>query len=108
MEYVAGSSLAQKLKGTPLAARAAAQLLESLARAMHHAHERGILHRDLTPANVLLTTDGVPKIPDFGLAKLLGAGGASQTQSGAVGGTPRSTPRPRATTLGVGAGGTRS
>src|SRR5207244_1918275 len=88
MEYVAGGSLAQSLKGTPLAARFSAQLLETLARAMHHAHERGILHRDLTPANVLLTEDGVPKIADFGLAKLLGAGQVIHTQTGAVVGTP--------------------
>src|SRR5260370_12823734 len=88
MEYVAGGSLAQKLKGTPLAARSSAHRVETLAQAMHHAQERGILHRDLTPANVLLTEEGVPKIVDFGLAKLLGAGQVIHTQSGAVVGTP--------------------
>src|SRR5262249_52624951 len=88
MEYVAGGSLADKLRGTPLAARAAAEVVQTLARAMHYAHEQGILHRDLTPANVLLTEDGVPKIVDFGLAKLLGAGPVIQTQTGAIVGTP--------------------
>ena len=88
MEYVAGGSLGQKLQGVPLAARSAAELLETLARAMHHAHERGILHRDLTPGNVLLAEDGVPKIVDFGLAKLLGAGPVIHTQTGVVVGTP--------------------
>ncbi len=64
-----------------------------MARAVHHAHQRGILHRDLKPSNVLLTEDGQPKITDFGLAKRLDTEpGATplgpQTQSGAVLGTP--------------------
>jgi serine/threonine-protein kinase len=84
LEYVDGGSLAHKLAGTPLAARPAAALLETLARAMHYAHARGIIHRDLTPGNVLATADGVPKITDFGLAKILVGGGVVQTQSGAM------------------------
>jgi WD40 repeat protein len=88
LEYVDGGSLAQQLTGTPLAARPAAQLVETLARAVHSAHQRGIVHRDLTPANVLLTAGGVPKITDFGLAKILVGGRPTQTQSGAILGTP--------------------
>jgi serine/threonine-protein kinase len=93
MEYLEGGSLAQKLAGTPLPARSAAALVESLARAMHAAHQQSIIHRDLKPANVLLTADGTPKIGDFGLAKLVDAGGdrtigGGQTQSGAILGTP--------------------
>src|SRR5205823_2496416 len=89
MEYVDGGSLADKLAGTPLPPRAAAQFVETLARAIHYAHQRGIVHRDLKPANILLqsvvrspwsvatdhglrTTDcELPKITDFGLAKQL-------------------------------------
>jgi serine/threonine-protein kinase len=88
MEYVGGGSLANKLAATPLPARAAAELLETLARAMDYAHRRGIVHRDLTPANILLTADGVPKITDFGLAKLLVGGGDVRTQTGSILGTP--------------------
>src|SRR5262249_9788389 len=86
LEFVAGGSLADKLDGTPLPARQAAQLVETLARAMQAAHQRGIVHRDLNPPNVLRTSDGAPKVTDFGLAKRLDMEG--QTQSGAVMGTP--------------------
>ncbi len=87
MEFAEDGTLAQKLVGIPLPFRRAAQVVEMLARAIHYAHERGVLHRDLTPANVLLMADGTPKITDFGLAKIL-IGGANQTQSGAILGTP--------------------
>jgi WD40 repeat protein len=86
LEFVAGGSLADRLDGTPLPQQQAAQLVGTLARAMHAAHERGIVHRDLKPANVLLTAEGAPKVTDFGLAKRLDMEG--QTQSGAVMGTP--------------------
>jgi WD40 repeat protein len=87
LEYVEGGSLADKLKGTPLPARAAARLAEALARAVHAAHEKGVVHRDLKPANVLLTPDSTPKVTDFGLAKRLD-GATLHTQTGAVLGTP--------------------
>jgi tetratricopeptide (TPR) repeat protein len=113
LEYVAGGTLADRLDGTPLPARAAAPLIETLARAVHHAHERGIVHRDLKPANVLLASGGReppegptapgtgspsggsrpplagggPKITDFGLAKRL-EGSDAQTRTGTLLGTP--------------------
>jgi serine/threonine protein kinase len=87
LEYVEGGSLAARLTEGALPVADAVPLVETLARAMHHVHQRGILHRDLNPANVLLAGDGTPKVTDFGLAKLL-VGGVGLTQTGAVLGTP--------------------
>jgi serine/threonine-protein kinase len=71
MEFAEGGSLTKKLAGAALAAQQAAELVETLARAMHCVHQQGIVHRDLKPANVLLMADGTPKIADFGLVKHL-------------------------------------
>jgi WD40 repeat protein len=88
LEFVNGGSLARELAGTPMKSRKAAELVETLARAMQHAHRRDLVHRDLKPGNVLLTRAGVPKITDFGLAKQLEPEGEHLTRSGAVMGTP--------------------
>ncbi len=94
LEFVGGGSLASSLKGMPQAPRPAAELVQTLARAVHHAHEHGIIHRDLKPANVLLAAcedakpqAAVPKITDFGLAKRLRSDGAP-TETGGILGTP--------------------
>jgi tetratricopeptide (TPR) repeat protein len=87
LEFCAGGSLARKLQGTPFPPRDAAQMLQTLVRAIHAAHDRQVIHRDLKPANILLMSDGTPKITDFGLAKKLDAG-EDNTQTGAVMGTP--------------------
>lgn len=80
MEYVDGPSLAQLLQqnGTIDAVRAVA-IARDIARALHVAHARGILHRDVKPANVLMTAAGTAKVTDFGLAKAL-----EETDSGAT------------------------
>src|SRR5579862_7931399 len=62
MEYIGGGSLTQKLASIPQSAKYSAALTESLSRALHAAHLAGIVHRDVKPANVLLTDDGTPKI----------------------------------------------
>ncbi len=88
LEFVDGGPLDKKIAGKPQPHREAAQLIETLARAMHFAHKQGIIHRDLKPANILMTKDGVPKITDFGLAKRLEESESSQTKSGTIMGTP--------------------
>jgi serine/threonine protein kinase len=114
LEYVDGGRLADYLAGRPQEARHAAAWVETIARAVHYAHQRGVVHRDLKPANILLEDSGfgvqgsgdskdaadsrsalnpeprtlTPKITDFGLAKRLDPG-VSQTQSGALIGTPQ-------------------
>jgi serine/threonine protein kinase len=72
------------LAGDP---RRAARLVETVARAVHHAHQRGILHRDLKPANILVDAQGQPHVTDFGLARHLELEGG-QTRTGTIAGTP--------------------
>ena len=87
MDFIEGMSLADKLAGGPLPGKAAARHVFIVAQAIQHAHEQGILHRDLKPGNVLLDRNDMPHVTDFGLAKHLGADGG-QTRTGAVLGTP--------------------
>jgi WD40 repeat protein/Tfp pilus assembly protein PilF len=87
LEYVDGPALDRQVNGTPQPPRQAAQLVETLARAVHYAHGQGVIHRDLKPANVLLTPAGAPKITDFGLARLVDLE-SGLTTVGAIMGTP--------------------
>ncbi len=93
MKLIEGGSLRDFLASPDHDLAAGVSLLVSVARAVQHAHEQGILHRDLKPGNILLDTQGQPHVADFGLAKSMPrAEGASTieplTESGAVLGTP--------------------
>ncbi len=86
LELLEGGSLAGLLAGTPQPEGSSAELITTLARAIHVAHEAGIVHRDLKPSNILFSSDGTPKITDFGLAKRLEEDG--HTETGQVMGSP--------------------
>ena len=102
LEYVEGPSLERALREKIYDGRAAADMVECLARSIHVAHRAGIVHRDLKPANVLLTAEGTPKITDFGLAKLAEHASDGATRSGQLLGTPSYVAPEQVAGLGVG------
>jgi len=89
MQFVEGRNLSQHraLRPEGLPPREVARLMVAVARAVHHAHQRGILHRDLKPANILVDAHGLPRVTDFGLAKQI-KGAEELTLSGTMLGTP--------------------
>jgi serine/threonine protein kinase/WD40 repeat protein len=87
-EFIDGTTLAAAIGPVGLDPRRAAEVIATLAEALHFAHAQGIIHRDVKPANVMLDKEGQPHLMDFGLARIEGATGERLTRVGAIVGTP--------------------
>jgi serine/threonine protein kinase len=85
MEFVEGETLSDAMRSRPLAAERLAEIGAAVADALAHVHARGMVHRDVKPANVLLGKDGSVKLTDFGIARLIDA--AKVTSTGMMVGT---------------------
>ena len=91
MELVDGESLAARIeRDGPLPAADAARITADVADALYHAHQQGVVHRDVKPGNVLLAADGRTRLVDFGIAHSLALGAERLTMTGTVVGTLRS------------------
>jgi len=86
-EYVQGADLKEWLSGQRLTPRESAQLCVKVAQALDHAHEAGVIHRDLKPGNIMIDLEGEPHLMDFGLAKRE-SGEITMTVDGQILGTP--------------------
>ncbi len=85
-EYVEGETLAERLSNGPLTINEADSLVDALSSGLGAAHEHGVLHGDLKPANVIWPSEGSPRVVDFGASKILGLD--RLTATGEVSGTP--------------------
>jgi serine/threonine-protein kinase len=83
MEYVPGENLKNIIRReAPFSVKKALEITRQIAEALHHAHQRNIIHRDIKPHNILVTPEGQIKVTDFGIARAIS--GASLTQAGEV------------------------
>lgn len=87
MDFVEGKNLSEWARERRLSGAESAALVKTIAEAIHYAHQRGTLHRDLKPQNILIDLEGQPRITDFGLAKL-GKQDSGMTRTGDVMGSP--------------------
>lgn len=87
MDYIAGSDLGRAMRERAIPLREAVSIVQKVAEAVEHAHQRGVLHRDLKPGNILLDEENEPHVTDFGIALEIEAA-AGLTLTGDVLGTP--------------------
>jgi serine/threonine protein kinase len=88
MKYIEGQTLKSRLSQGPLSKLEAQRIVEAVGSALTYAHERGVLHRDVKPSNILLSPDGSIYLADFGLARIAEAG-ASTLSKDVMLGTPQ-------------------
>ncbi len=88
MEYVEGKSFRAMIDDRKMPTQRLATIVRDIAFALDHAHQRGIIHRDIKPENVLITSSGIPKLSDFGIAKLARTSASRLTATGIALGTP--------------------
>ncbi|MGA2000087.1 MAG: protein kinase [Terriglobales bacterium] len=81
MAYYEGETLAEKMRGGPLQPAKAINIASQVARGLQHAHTHGVVHRDIKPSNVIMTSEGMAKIVDFGLARQFAPSGSTQSAS---------------------------
>lgn len=88
LEYVDGADLSKVIKAqSTLAVAKAADIILQAAKGLEHAHQRGVIHRDIKPSNLMLDNNGIVKVLDLGLARMLESGVTPLTHSGNVMGT---------------------
>lgn len=88
MGFIDGQPLSARLIDGPLPPREAASLLKTVAEGVQYAHDKGVIHRDLKPGNILIDRAGNPRVADFGLAKRTQMGASDLTGTGQILGTP--------------------
>lgn len=89
MEYISGGSLEELIDYEEISVGRAELLFKEIVNGVKYAHDRGMIHRDLKPGNILITEGGVPKISDFGIARVLSERTQRNTMQGIALGTPQ-------------------